>query len=110
MEVGMDCHCVARFELVNLAVGLRPVSLGIPPQGRRRSGESGGWSCVCNGFCKFLGGHGGLGSAIYLRKRLFPIIPTTGAAQLRRSGRPAGEYEGKTCGRPFSALRKWWAG
>lgn len=37
VQVGMDGHCLRGLQLVDQFVGLRPVALGIPPEGSKRS-------------------------------------------------------------------------
>ena len=42
VEVGVDGHGFAGFQLIDLGVGCSPVSLGVVPEGEERGGDSGG--------------------------------------------------------------------
>ena len=59
MEVGVNGHAVVCLQFVDQGVGLRPVSLGVPPQRFERNGESALWGVVRERVGEVDGVHGG---------------------------------------------------
>lgn len=57
MQVSMDGHPVFGRQLVNQCVGARPVSLCIPPKGRKRSGQPDIRDFIFNRPCELLDVH-----------------------------------------------------